>query len=76
MTIYKLLSLNKNVLICLSNSGVTLNDYQYIELFEEYTKMFNEGLKTTYIVTVLSDKYKVSERKIYSIIKRVKSAAQ
>ena len=32
--------------------------------------MKNEGEKITYIVSSLSAKYKVSERKIYEIIKR------
>ena len=33
-------------------------------------RMRNQGEKMTYIVTALSERYSVSERKIYSIIKK------
>lgn len=50
--------------------GFKLDDCRYIELYKDYERMHRQGEKVTYIVSMLSDKYKVSERKIYSIIKR------
>ena len=46
------------------------DDYRYLELYADYKRMRGEGEKVTYIVSVLSGKYRVSERKVYSIIKR------
>jgi Mor family transcriptional regulator len=34
--------------------------------------MYNTGYKVVYIVSVLSSKYRISEREIYKIINRMK----
>ena len=50
--------------------GFKPDDCKFIDLYADYKRMHSEGERTTYIVTVLSERYGVSERKIYSIIKR------
>ena len=52
-------------------TGVKVNDCEYVDLYNDYLQMRNTGDKTTYIVAVLSDKYSVSERQVYSIIDRL-----
>lgn len=47
---------------------VTIRDWQYIDLYRDYSKMESEGEKKTYSVAILSDKYGISERKVYSLI--------
>lgn len=73
MTIYEVLKLNSGSLNILYEIGVNPEDYRYIEMYEEYVKLRTQGNKTTYIVAELSLKYNISERNIYSIIKRFKS---
>ncbi|WP_298551695.1 hypothetical protein [uncultured Parabacteroides sp.] len=40
-------------------------------LYKEYTRMKKEGHKTTYIVVCLAEKYRISERKVYTLLKRL-----
>jgi hypothetical protein len=72
MTVYEILNFNKELLNKLGLIGFKPEDYKFIDLFSEYEKMLRNGDKVTYIVSVLSDKYNVSERKIYAIIKQFK----
>lgn len=69
MTIYEILSFNKELLHRLSDVGIKTGDYKYVDLFRDFTKMIREGNKTTYAVAVLSDKYRISERKVYDVIR-------
>ena len=73
MTIYEILSFNKELLQRLFNAGIRTSDCLYVDLFDDYTRMRAEGEKTTYIVAVLSDKYALSERKVYDIIRYLSS---
>lgn len=69
MTIYEILSFNKELLHRLSDAGIKTGDYRYVDLFRDFTKMLREGNKTTYAVAVLSEKYAISERKVYNVIR-------
>lgn len=69
MTVFEILKFNRELLERLHNIGVRLEDTQYIDLFGEFTKMVNAGDKVSYAVAFLADKYDVSERKIYGLIK-------
>ena len=71
MTIYEILSFNKELLQRLFNAGVKTSDCLYVDLFNDYIRMRNAGNKTTYIVAVLSDKYTMSERKVYDVIRHL-----
>jgi hypothetical protein len=69
MTLYEILNFNRELLKRLSLTGFKLEDCRFIDLYSEYEQMHRNGDKVTYIVTCLSDRYSVSERKIYDIIK-------
>lgn len=73
MKIYELLSLCENVLHCLSECGIRASDYRYMALFRDYVYLKHEGNKTTYVVALLAEKYGISERKTYELIKRMAS---
>lgn len=72
MTVYEILNFNREFLNRLVVIGFRPDDCKYIELYAEYDRMRRDGEKMTYIVSFLSVKYGVSERKVYSIIKRFK----
>lgn len=55
----------------LYKAGVKFNDFQYVDLYDEYKLMKSSGYKTTYIVALLSDKYSICERKVYSLIQHL-----
>jgi hypothetical protein len=73
MTLFEILSFNKEIISKLLKAGVKPDDYHYINLYNDYMRMLNQGEKVTYIVATLSERYSVSERKIYSIIRRFKT---
>jgi Mor family transcriptional regulator len=70
MTLFEIIYFNRELIKRLQSAGAKFGDCRNIELYIEYMIMLNRGDKVTYIVSFLSEKYAVSERKIYSIIKR------
>lgn len=73
MKIIEILKFNRELLKRLQTAGIRLDDAQYIDLYSEYTEMLDRGEKVSYTVALLADKYSVSERKVYSLIKRFQS---
>ena len=53
--------------------GIRPDDVQYIELYNDYNRLLDEGEKVSYIVAVLAERYNVCERKVYTLIKRLQS---
>ena len=47
MTIYEILSFNKELLQRLFNAGIKTSDCLYVDLFNDYTRMRAAGEKTT-----------------------------
>ena len=64
-----MLSFNKELLQRLFNAGVKASDFLYVDLFNDYIRMYRAGNKKTYIIAVLSEKYSISERKVYGVIR-------
>lgn len=73
MTIFEALIFNRELLTRLRAIGIRLDDTDYIDLFIDFNKMIDAGEKASYAVTTLSDRYDISERKIYAILQRFKS---
>ena len=71
MTAFEVLYFNKDLLKRLFELGLKISDYKYVDLYIDYENMYNKGYKVIYIVTVLSSKYRISEREIYKIINRM-----
>lgn len=70
MTIYEVLKFIGEPLERLTNAGIKAGDYKYIALYEDYLKARKTGEKVGYIVAVLAERYGVSERTIYDVVKR------
>ena len=70
MTLFEALKFNRKPLEILISLGGKRDDLRYIDLYSEYENMKVHGEKTTYAVAFLAQKYSVSERKVYDIIKR------
>lgn len=65
-----ILLINRELIERLHNFGINADDCQYIKLFQEFERLKNNGEKVTYIVAALSEKYDISERKIYKIVRK------
>ncbi len=66
----ELVKVISKILKAMSESGLRVSDYEYVEMYEEYVIMRSMGEKYDYVVKVLSDRYRISESTIRRIIKR------
>lgn len=71
MTTYEILKMNKSLLQTLSKNGVSVNDVNYLNVFDEFMEMKKQGLKVRYIALTLAEKYGLSDRSIFKIVKRM-----
>ena len=76
MKVYEILSLAPEMLKMLHMSGIKADDYKWIDMYREYREMKSKGDKMAYIVAVLSERYKVCERKVYKVIRRMQQDCQ
>jgi len=70
MTRYEILKMNEQLFKLMRENGIETSDVQYIYLYEDYKRMKAKKHKVSYIVCFLSEKYEITERGIYKIIKR------
>jgi len=70
MTVFEILNFNRELINRLTQIGFKPEDCRYIDLYSDFEAMRDNGYKVTYIVSFLADKYDVSERKVYDVIKR------
>lgn len=70
MKVYELLALNRELIERMCAAGVRLDDVRYVGLYRDYLRMKGAGGKVSYIVAVLAERYGVSERKVYGLLKR------
>jgi predicted transcriptional regulator len=68
MKIYELISFNRELLERIHRAGIRPDDYKYADLYAEYRALVAGGEKVTYIVSVLSVRYGVSERQVYNLL--------
>lgn len=73
MKVIEILKFNRELLKRLQASGIRLEDTRYIDLYSDYARLLEQGEKVSYVVAVLSEKYSVSERKIYALLKHFQS---
>ena len=73
MKIIELLRFNKEIRKRMSLNNIRTDDWEYVEMFNEYEQMRNAGEKITWIVSALADKYECSESSVHRIISRFKN---
>ncbi len=71
MIAYEILNLNRELFCKMSVLGIKFEDYKYVDLYSDYINLRNDGQKITYIIAFLASKYKIGERKTYSLIERL-----
>lgn len=70
MKIIEILKFNRELIKRLKTTGIRLEDEEFVDLYTDYTNLLKRGEKVSYIVARLSERYAVSERKVYMLIKR------
>lgn len=71
MKAFELLKVNESLLKTMEGYSLSIGDVKYINLLRDYEKMSTEGLKKTYIVQSLADKYEIAERTLYRVIDKL-----
>lgn len=73
MKVIEILNLNKSLLKACLDAGVKVDDVRYIDLYNDYHALVEQGEKVSYIVALLGVRYGICERKVYALIKRLKT---
>ena len=73
MKVFEAIKLTESTLIALRNANVGTGDVEYIKLYEEFRDLQGDGLKVSYCVAFLAEKYHISIRKVYDLIRKLKS---
>lgn len=73
MKVFEAIKLTESTLIALRNANVGTGDVEYIKLYEELRDLQGDGLKVSYCVAFLAEKYHISIRKVYDLIRKFKS---
>ena len=68
MKVKELIKIGKEMMKMLHERGIKMEDYQYLQMVDEFDHMKGHGHKTTYIIAYLAEKYNICERKVYKII--------
>ena len=69
MIVAELLTISQEILKVMHEIGIRTDDYKYVPLYQDYVAMKAQNLKVTYIITRLSEKYGICERKVYKVIR-------
>ena len=70
MKVIEILNLSRKTLEILQKACIKIGDVQYVDLFNDYEAMARCGTKKAYVIAVLAEKYGISERQAYYLIKR------
>ena len=70
MKVIEILKLGQFFLETLQKSCVKMEDVRFIGLFDEYTEIIKDGGKVSYAVYLLAEKYGISERKVYYLLRK------
>lgn len=73
MTLFDILSFSSDMLHRLSAMGIKrTDDYRLADLYRDYLRMKTRGEKTTYAVALLAERYAMSERRVYKVLRLLK----
>lgn len=71
MTNYELLLMNRSMVEVLLANHINIQDVHNLQIYEQFEEMKKQGHKVSYITVFLADKYGMTERGIYKIVKRL-----
>ena len=69
MKVIEIIKMGQKILEMMQKSCIKVNDVGYIGIYDDYERMRKEGNKKGYIVAVLAERYGISERKVYYLLK-------
>ena len=71
MKVAKLVKISMEMLKVLSENGIRLDDYRYVEAYEEFLNMRHNRVKYRSAIRQIADEKHISERTLARIFKRL-----
>lgn len=71
MTVAEFLEKYENVIKFIDDNHILSRDVKYISLSKEAKEMMADGMKMDYVTSCLADKYNITDRTVYAVIKRL-----
>jgi hypothetical protein len=71
MKVYEAIQLCKPFIDSLKNYNIKVDYIKHMDLYNDFTRLKDEGHKITYISSYLAGVYNVSERTVYAIVKKM-----
>jgi hypothetical protein len=65
---HEVISLIRTPLQRLHKKGIGISSVEHLDMFYEYVSLKNSGLKKTYIVASLCEKYKIGRTKFLEVV--------
>lgn len=69
-TVHDILTENAAMLRALARAGVAIEDVNDLTIYDDFVRLTESGVKTTYVVAHLCDQYERSERTIWRIVRK------
>lgn len=71
MKVYEMLKLGSETLKTMSENGIFLNDYIYLDAYERFKRMRSLGVKYDTAINELAQEYKIARRTLQRAFKRL-----
>lgn len=71
MKVYEMLKLSAETLKVMSQNGIFLNDYLYVEAYEQFRNMRSVGVKYDHAIDELSRERNIAKRTLQRAFKRL-----
>lgn len=71
MKVFEMLKFGSEMLKTMSNNGILLNDYEYVEAYEQFTHMRSLGVKYDTALTELSSDLNIAKRTLQRAFNRL-----
>ena len=64
-----LILFNEESMRKLKSAGIRLDDYKYADMWRDYAEMIKTATSRKVVILSLSEKYRITDRQVYNIIK-------
>lgn len=71
-----LIEFNKELLQKLKFAGIKLEDFKYCELYRDYLAISDKTRTRKEVILTLSEKYGITDRQVYNILKRLEKSVK
>lgn len=71
MKVHELLSTNASLIRTMNRAGVRAESVGNLDIYSDYVRLRNDGLKVRYIARHLAEEYNTSDRRVFRIIREM-----